>query len=304
MKLPNVVIVGAPKSATTSVFQWLCDHPEVCGSTVKETFYLMDKGNYFLRPHSNFHEHGLEGYEKYFNHCKKTHKVLLEATPRYMYQSTALEVLSNLEPQPHIIFFLRKPSQRIYSAYQYYKNNHTIFKKDLSFRMFLELVQNGSSEDWVEFCEKEKVDFLEKEVKYSQYINYLSQWGEKINKEKIHIFLFEDLQKDPLSIMYDIAKKIKIEPMFYKHYNFKAENKTIPIKNKHIQKQIRKISKFIPKGGLRETVKKTYYLLQSKNEPMEIGSEDRKTLEELNNYFESCNEQLEKDFKIDLTSWK
>ncbi len=66
MSLPNVVIVGAPKCGTSSVFAWLADHTEVGSSHVKETFYLMDKGNPLLKPHSNFHEHGLEGYKAYF----------------------------------------------------------------------------------------------------------------------------------------------------------------------------------------------------------------------------------------------
>jgi hypothetical protein len=43
MSLPNLVIAGAPKCGTSSLFYWLADHPQACGSTVKETFYLMDE---------------------------------------------------------------------------------------------------------------------------------------------------------------------------------------------------------------------------------------------------------------------
>ena len=43
--LPNVVIAGAPKCGTTSLFAWLADHPDVCGSNVKEARYFLDPGD-------------------------------------------------------------------------------------------------------------------------------------------------------------------------------------------------------------------------------------------------------------------
>jgi hypothetical protein len=66
MPLPNLIIGGAPKCGTSSLFQWLADHPEVCGSRVKEIFYLMDRDHPLLKAESNFHNHGLCGYESYF----------------------------------------------------------------------------------------------------------------------------------------------------------------------------------------------------------------------------------------------
>ena len=37
MVAPKVIIAGAPRSGTTSIFEWLSDHLEVCASTEKET---------------------------------------------------------------------------------------------------------------------------------------------------------------------------------------------------------------------------------------------------------------------------
>jgi len=60
--LPNLVIAGAPRCGTTSLFSWLKDHPQVGAATVKETFYLMDSvaNNDFLRDafdHGKYVEH-------------------------------------------------------------------------------------------------------------------------------------------------------------------------------------------------------------------------------------------------------
>src|SRR5262249_17888741 len=123
MSLPNLIIAGAPKCGTGSLFKWLSDHPQVCGSRVKETFYLMDRGHPLLKYDSNFYTHGLDGYKAYFTHCNNCRKIIVEATTHYIYQKTALEVLSCLETKPQIIFVLRKPSSRVYSSYQYTKNN-------------------------------------------------------------------------------------------------------------------------------------------------------------------------------------
>ena len=51
--LPNVAMVGVPKCGTTSVFSYLADHPEVCQSSEKETYFLMDKGHPLFIPARN-----------------------------------------------------------------------------------------------------------------------------------------------------------------------------------------------------------------------------------------------------------
>ena len=69
MTFPNFVIGGAPKCGTSSLFSWLADHPQVCGSSVKEPFFLMDEGNPMLRKACNVHDHGIEAYSSFFRGC-------------------------------------------------------------------------------------------------------------------------------------------------------------------------------------------------------------------------------------------
>lgn len=118
MNVPNVVIAGAPKCWPSSVFNWLAAHPEVGSPREKELFYLMDKGHPLLKRNSNYHDHGLDGYNTYFQDLNGNYKVIIEATTHYIYQQTAIDVLSNLDSCPHIIFMLKKPSQRVYSGFR------------------------------------------------------------------------------------------------------------------------------------------------------------------------------------------
>ena len=39
-RLPNLVIAGVPKAGTTSLFNYLAQHPDICPSDVKETRYF------------------------------------------------------------------------------------------------------------------------------------------------------------------------------------------------------------------------------------------------------------------------
>ena len=57
--LPNVIIAGAPKCGTSSLYFWLSAHPEVKASMVKETFFFADDVNRFNK-NGNIIEHSLQ----------------------------------------------------------------------------------------------------------------------------------------------------------------------------------------------------------------------------------------------------
>ena len=102
MALPNTIIAGAPKSGSSSLYWWLSSHPEVCASKTKETHYFDDAVYPRFNASANYIEHGLGRYEQFFEHCTQEAKVIMEATPIYLYQENALQQLSSLEPKPKI----------------------------------------------------------------------------------------------------------------------------------------------------------------------------------------------------------
>src|SRR6185295_8634232 len=124
-------------------FSWFADHPQACGSTVKETFYLMDEGHPLRRKESSYQQHGLDGYRACFRDCSQQHRIIFEATTHYLYQQTALEVLSKLNPRPQIVVLLRKPSERVYSSFQYSKNNLANVRRELTFARFVDELQKN-----------------------------------------------------------------------------------------------------------------------------------------------------------------
>jgi len=305
MNVPNVVIAGAPKCGTSSVFHWLADHPEVGRPREKELFYLMDKGHPLLKRDSNYHDHGLDGYKTYFQDLNGSYKVLVEATTHYIYQQTAIDVLSNLDPCPHIIFMLRKPSQRVYSGFRYTQNNLANLEKSVSFAEFIEALRGGRTDSLAKrFSSTSSAFILMHIIKYSQYIDYISNWIPRFGREQIHVFLFEHLRMDPRTVMQELATRIGIEPSFYTNYDFKSHNKTVNFKNQFLHQRARRLAELITQGIVKNVLRHMYLKIQADRNEAQISSEDLMTLSVLDDYFKPLNQRLANELNIDISAWQ
>jgi hypothetical protein len=305
VNLPNVVIAGAAKCGTTSLYNWLVDHPDVGGPRDKELFYLMDEGHPLLKRDSNYHDHGLDGYKAYFQDENSNCKVILEATTHYMYQQTAIDVLSSLDPRPQIIFMLRKPSQRVYSSYRFTQNVMASLDKGVSFTQFIEALRSGRTDTFVKgFSSMDSALLLMNIIKYSQYIDYISNWIASFGRERIHVFLFEHMLKDPRTFMYDFAICIGIEPSFYDSYDFRSHNKTVGIRNHFLHRQARRVAKLIPQGAVKDSLRHMYLNVQADEDEAQVSPEDLMTLRILDDYFEPFNQRLAQELNIDISAWQ
>jgi hypothetical protein len=115
--LPNFMIIGAQRSGTTSLFNYLCQHPEIHSSFPKEV-------NYF----SNYFQKGINWYRSHFplsswkkkNEKHGKHKFITgEATPYYLFHPLAPQRASRIVPNSQLIIVLRNPVERAYSHYQH-----------------------------------------------------------------------------------------------------------------------------------------------------------------------------------------
>ncbi len=302
MKLPNLIIGGAPKCGTSSVFNWLVDHPEVSGSNPKETFFLMDHDHPLCIRDNNYHDCGLKGYEKYFHNANK--KYICDATTHYLYQQTAVKVLSELPTVPMVVFILRKPSQRIYSSYQFTLNNRARLNENLTFSEYVKLVKTKTLEEFKMYCNHSGSSYvLYNDINYSCYINYLKKWIDVFPPENLHIRLFEDLIQDSSRFMKNLCHKIGISSTFYDSYLFEHKNKTYHIKNLNLHRQVQNFSRFVP-NTFKKLVRDIYVNLQATPSNSKQKDEDKQALAELDLYFEPFNRELAKSFNLDLSSWE
>jgi hypothetical protein len=107
---PNTFIVGAPKSGTTYLADWLGSSPEVFVPEVKEPGFFMDRRQYDLGP-----DHYIGRYYT----GVRSERVVVDATPWYLYPASVPErVASNVESgDARIVISLREPVARAVSMY-------------------------------------------------------------------------------------------------------------------------------------------------------------------------------------------
>jgi hypothetical protein len=114
--LPDMVIAGAMKSGTTSLFAYLSQHPDFLASTCKEIRYF---DRYFLR--------GQAWYRMHFPFaatCRRPRlagsrrRVVGEATPSYLVHPHVPRRMAELLPEVQVVVILRNPVERAYSHYQ------------------------------------------------------------------------------------------------------------------------------------------------------------------------------------------
>ena len=117
---PNFFIVGAPRSGTTSLYEYLKEVPEVFMSPVKEPnfFNLSVENDLFLsKP--------IREKKKYLDLFKnvKDEKAIGEASPTYLWDPKTPKLIHEIIPDAKIIISLRDPVERTFSHYLMYFRN-------------------------------------------------------------------------------------------------------------------------------------------------------------------------------------
>lgn len=295
LRSPNVIIAGAPRCGTTSVFDWLSDHPQVCASRIKETCYFMDEDYPLFNKKANYHYHGMKKYGLYFKQCKKSGtKVILEATPDYLYQKTALAVLPALKPK--IIFLLRKPSERVYSFIRFAQNNMSVLNNDFTFAEVIARVEANSSPMMNDYL-------VQNVINHSCYVNYIKKWIDAFGKENIYVFLLEHLKENPVAFMKSLSKSLDIDGSFWNTYAFKKSNESYLVDIQLVHRLKGVASWLIPELVRKSFFKKTYYAVNIK-QPNQLSTEDRHILEKLDKEFRPYNDALAGLLKMDLSIWQ
>lgn len=294
-ELPNLIIAGAPKAGTSSVHNWIADHPQAHGSTEKETYYFVDQGTHMFRENANI-KHGLERYKQYFKISKlEKPTIILESTPSYMYNQAALKYIPDLPTEPKCLFILREPSEQIYSLYQYFKNNWNWIPHNITFVEYLNSVRNKTAS----YRGNELADNA---ISYAKYIDYLLLWREKLDEERMMVLTFDELKRDEKEFTKKVASWLSLDPSFYDTYGFPRDNETYAAKSTNLQKLNIALRSRLPKGRMHNWLKSIYRQVNTSKSKGPSG-EEKSSMEELKNEFVEANQRLADTFDLDLRGW-
>jgi len=108
-RLPDFLIIGAPRAGTTALFRALEAHPQVFVSRRKELNFFSAR---------DFDESGIVGYSKHFA-AAADGQIAGEASPVYMSSLEAPARMGAVVPDAKLIAILRHPVDRAWSHYWY-----------------------------------------------------------------------------------------------------------------------------------------------------------------------------------------
>jgi Sulfotransferase family len=119
--LPDFLIIGAPRSATTSLHYYLSQHPAIAMSQLKEpNFFLFDQDARPLVDDPRIISKSvsdLASYERLFP--AQSPGAIGEASPLYLYTHRTPELISGTLPDARLIAVVREPVERAYSHLRY-----------------------------------------------------------------------------------------------------------------------------------------------------------------------------------------
>jgi hypothetical protein len=134
---PDFVIAGAARSATTSLYYYLKEHPDICMSTVKEPhFFSFCRNRPYYRQINGYgmddfsyaiHSYSLSHYSALFE-PKRDGQLLGEASTSYLYFydeaiKNIKELYGSSASSLKIIILLRNPVDRAWSHYLFQKRS-------------------------------------------------------------------------------------------------------------------------------------------------------------------------------------
>jgi hypothetical protein len=199
--LPNFVIIGAAKAGTTALYWYLADHPDVFMSPVKESNFLaygVDQRGRLLYgnpEHHQFPVKSLREYQHLFAGAGEAQAVG-EASPMYLECPEAADRIHDLLPSARIICGLRHPVDRAYSDYlMYLRSRGRALDPERDLTRGAAWLRSDSH--WMQI---------------GRYHGPLSRYYRAFTRDKIHIFLFDDLKRDPLKVVQEVYRFLNIDP--------------------------------------------------------------------------------------------
>lgn len=209
--LVNNIIIGAGRSGTTTLVEYIKQHPNVNFSTIKEVTYF------------SVEEHFNRGTE-YFHSFFKNKKGILSTSDTYLLMDRdAPNRIFNYNPNIKLIVILREPSKRTFSNYQYAKNNGYLVEK-ISF-LESQLLEGN-------YLLNHNVVFQNNYCSFygSLYNQHLKNWLNYFNKEQLFICTTSKLNAEPIETLNRLFDFLELEPYLVKKIT--AKNKAAGVKNK------------------------------------------------------------------------
>lgn len=273
-RLPDVFICGFTKCATSSLHDWLVQHPRLSGGFQKELEYLYDEDSHFFRPERNVNVQGLEGYAALFPDAPAD-SLLLDATPAYGHHETARRVIAEMPHRPPVVFVTRKPEDQIASTYHYFSNNKLYIDPSIDLETFFDMVLDGRARD--AFPE----DHLKDALDWAAFGYWLALWKRDLGADRVIHLDMREMLSDPEAAVKMIFERLGLDPEA--EIDYAGANETYFVRSRGLQRVNTMVRGLLPKGAFYDTARSLYRKLNTSTKKPERSNRElelRKALAE------------------------
>ena len=196
--LPQVLLIGAQKAATSSLYQYLATHTQICQGKKEIDFFTVN------------YEKGKSFYKRQF---PVSNKITIDASPRYIYDAEVPARVARMMPSTtKIIVSLRDPVKRAFSAWNMYKQ--ICQRPEIVERFKQAEAKNEEFKLYSEYCKgyfpsfqncvKREMDWIESGdfivepslVRRGFYVEQIERWLQFFPKENFFFVNSQDLSNE------------------------------------------------------------------------------------------------------------
>ncbi len=230
--LPDFIIIGAQRGGTTSLYNYLAEHPCIGAASIKEVHFF--DSPHFKQGLSWYRGHFPTATEKFYaERLKKLKFITGEASPYYLFYPHAPVRIARMLPDVKLIVMLRNPVDRAYSHYY-----HELAGGAEQLSSFEEAIDR-EDERLAGVPEKMQEDeryysFNHRHFSYLArgiYVDQLRPWMSLFSQEQILIIKSEDFYADPAAVFKQSLAFLGLEslpPIGRREDIFKRYNDTKP----------------------------------------------------------------------------
>lgn len=263
-----IIIIGAMKAGTTSLYDLLIQHSQIACCTLKES-------EYFSRKHGK--ELKVSRYQDLWEFDSEVHRWALEASPgysKYPFEAGVPERIYKYGLRPKFIYILRDPVERIESHFNYTKHFH---------------YYSGFNQE-----------SLDHAINVSNYYLQLSQYAEYFSSDDFLILDYEDLRDNQLGLSKRVFDFLGLaeEPVSARHSNPYEQHSRAEVRLLQ-SSLLNKVAPLVPKG-VRENIRLFLSKISSPEPRFNLSEDDRILIKEK---LADDMERLKDVYHVDIGKW-
>lgn len=199
---PNLFIVGASRSGTTSLANYLGQHPEIYLSPVKEPCYFIS-------------DYGLKNHDEYMSLFRKAGnaRAVGEASTAYLFDPEAADSIHKEFPESKIIIILRNPVVMAFSLWRYMTVNgsesksfkEAVTDEERDYRKTEPFKKSCAGWSWWG-----NYRYIERALYFNQVKRYIDIFG----REQVRVYIFENHMRAPVVLCQDIFNFLGVDSAF------------------------------------------------------------------------------------------